>query len=94
MSKSQKPQASLAETFFSRLEAQAKLRSKYSNCEWVAAERELMHHLVNQERKARGLAKLLVSEIERVELLAVGHSDYTRKFALYCAELAAKEVPR
>lgn len=29
-----------------------------------------------------------VAEIERVERGTVGHSDYSLKFALYCAELA------
>lgn len=59
-------------------------------CEWTAYERARMHDTVNEIRAERGLAALPVEDIVRVERLAVGHSDYSHKFAFYCAELAEK----
>jgi hypothetical protein len=57
-------------------------------CEWTAYERGRMHEMVNAIRADRGLRPVPVEAIVRVERQAVGHSDYSRKFALYCAELA------
>jgi hypothetical protein len=59
-------------------------------CEWVAYERTRMHETVNEIRTERGLPPLPVEDIIRVEWMAVGHSDYSSKFAFYCAELAGK----
>jgi hypothetical protein len=59
-------------------------------CEWAVYERSRMHEAVNAIRAERGLTPLPVEEIARVERLAVGHSDYSSKFAYYCAELAVK----
>lgn len=56
-------------------------------CEWAAYERARMHETVNEIRAERGLPALPVEDVVRVERLAVGHSDYSRKFAFYCAEL-------
>ena len=57
-------------------------------CEWAVYERARMHETVNAIRSERGLHAVPVEDIIRVERLAVGHSDYSLKFALYCAELA------
>lgn len=54
---------------------------------WIAAERQLMLASVNRLRLVAGRDSLPVSQIERVERLALGHVDYAHKFALYCAEL-------
>lgn len=59
-------------------------------CEWAVYERARMYETVNAIRAERGLAPVPVEDVTRVERLAVGHSDYSRKFALYCAELAEK----
>jgi phosphopantetheine adenylyltransferase len=56
---------------------------------WVIFERETMHRAVNQVRGENGLAEISVEHVKRVERMATGHSDYTFKYALYCAELAA-----
>lgn len=50
-----------------------------------------MHQAVNKARADRGLPSVSLAEVARVEQQAFGHSDYTKKFALYCAELALKE---
>ncbi|MFF8784864.1 hypothetical protein [Streptomyces sp. NPDC015125] len=59
-------------------------------CEWAAYERARMHETVNAIRGERDLPAVPVEDIVRAEQHAVGHSDYSRKFAFYCAELAEK----
>jgi len=56
--------------------------------EWVFHERTVMTAEVNSKRHQRGLPPITMKDIARLERLAVGHSDYMPKFALYCAELA------
>jgi phosphopantetheine adenylyltransferase len=55
---------------------------------WVIYERETMHRAVNEARAERNLAPLPIEAVERV---ASGHSDYSSKFALYCAELVMEK---
>lgn len=59
-------------------------------CLWAAYERTRMHETVNDIRAERGLPAVPVEDIVRVERLAVGHSDYSRKFAFYCAEITER----
>ena len=47
-----------------------------------------MHEAVNRVRADTGLTPLPIEAVTRVENLAVGHSDYSQKYAFYCAELA------
>jgi hypothetical protein len=56
-------------------------------CEWAAYERARMHAKVNEIRTDRGLPHVPLEDIMRVERQAVGHADYSLKFAFYCAEL-------
>lgn len=56
--------------------------------EWVAYERNVMKAEVNRIRAEAGREPVSLAQIERVEGQAVGHFDYSSKFALYCAELA------
>lgn len=56
--------------------------------DWVLHERRVMRDAVNAVRIDAGLAPVAIAAVERVETMAVGHSDYSSKFALYCAELA------
>jgi len=56
--------------------------------EWVVYERQMMLGMVNHLREERGLDDVTIEEIESVESMATGHSDYAKKFALYCADLA------
>lgn len=55
---------------------------------FVPHEQQGMTNAVNQARTARGLPPVTLEDVQRVEQQAVGHIDYTAKFALYCAELA------
>lgn len=73
-------------------------RSKLSEIQdgepaWAKFERQTMMNLVNLMRAERGLPKVSLQEIERVERTAAGHVDYSSKFALYCAEIAIGETP-
>lgn len=57
--------------------------------EWVVFERKTMLDAVNVERAIRGLSPIDVETLyHKAERRAEGHSDYSRKFALYCAWLA------
>lgn len=58
--------------------------------QWIINERQLMLAAVNEHRIKNNL--LPIDEIElhnQAERRAEGHSDYTSKFSLYCAWLAA-----
>lgn len=48
---------------------------------------------VNEHRALLGKPPVDAAAIERVERWALGHSDYSSKFALYCAELALDTGP-
>lgn len=62
--------------------------------EWAVYERGRMLSVVNTERAVRGKLPLGLADVERVERLCVGHSDYAAKFALYCSELVFDLQPR
>ena len=54
---------------------------------WVAVERGAMHAAVNRLRDRVGLPGVDPELVERAESMAAGHVDYTKKYALYCADL-------
>lgn len=58
---------------------------------WNDFEKLVMYRAVNQFRYSLRKQFIAYKEIERVELMAAGHFDYTKKFALYCAELILKD---
>ena len=58
---------------------------------WAAHERDFMRGLVNAARTDRGAGPVAADRIAAVEQLAAGHSNYTSKFAMYCAELVFEE---
>ncbi|NEA52414.1 hypothetical protein [Streptomyces sp. SID10815] len=61
-----------------------------TECAWAAHERDQMWKAVNALRADDGRPSIPLDDIVQVERQAAGHSDYSRKFALYCAELAQK----
>jgi len=80
----------LSDRFHKILVEAQKLRPEKSQwlngeLEWVIYERQVMLEAVNTARFNRGLSPL--TNVDSAERCAVGHIDYTRKFALYCAEL-------
>lgn len=54
---------------------------------WCLHEMNVMLEEVNRRRTASGLPEITLQDVQKVESQACGHSDYTSKFALYCAEL-------
>lgn len=71
------------------LVAEAKKRSTKEVGQWILDERQAMLDYVNRKRAVVGKSPMTLKDVERVEQLAVGHSDYAHKFSLYCAELIA-----
>lgn len=57
---------------------------------WLDYEMLVMYGEVNRLRDAAGKDLIDFQEIKRVEQQASGHVDYTKKFALYCAELVTQ----
>jgi hypothetical protein len=49
--------------------------------EWITFERQVMFDAVNKLRPTT------MERLKSAERCAVGHSDYSHKFALHCAEL-------
>lgn len=70
------------------LTVQQARRKQYDGDDWIAAERKVMLDETNEWRALLGKPPVSVEQIHRVEQWATGHSDYSSKFALYCAELA------
>ena len=65
-----------------------------SRLDWIEFERNTMLGLVNEERRLRGLPQVSLEDILWVETMAEGHMDYSKKFAIYCAEMATGVDPR
>lgn len=55
--------------------------------EWIKMEQQSMLEAVNEEREKLRRVKITMEDLIRVEQTAVGHSDYSRKFAAGCARL-------
>ena len=68
-----------------------KLKRIGDEVEWVIYERKVMLQAVNAVRLQRKRPQISVEELHRVEEMAVGHVDYSQKFALYCAQLALEK---
>lgn len=62
---------------------------------WIRYELMRMFWTVNDYRSSHGYRTMVaLHEVEAAEGMAAGHSDYTKKFALYCAELALRKDPQ
>lgn len=70
------------------------LRNTFDGLEWVEHEREAITVAANTWALAHGLPTVTVSQVEEIEHLACGHSDYGSKLALYVAELVYGLRPR
>lgn len=68
--------------------AQTKFRKKYPDtADWIAKEHEVMLNEVNRMLADRGRSTITLTDLRAAEQLAVGHTDYSSKFSLYCAEI-------
>jgi hypothetical protein len=69
-------------------DAQDKFRKTYAGTtKWIDKEHEAMLNEVNRHLTERGRPVIALEELRKAEQLALGHSDYSSKFALYCAEI-------
>jgi hypothetical protein len=82
----------LRDHFLAKLAKAQEQRSQ--RADWIEFERSVMFEAVNNERQARGLPPISLTDVMRVERMATGHVDYSSKFALYCAELVFVSVER
>lgn len=64
-------------------EQRSRSESFWTNFELIA-----MHSAVNEQRAIRGLDPVPIKAIEDVERLALGHTDYARRFSRSCSLLA------
>lgn len=61
---------------------------------WIDREREAVAAATNAWAEANGFsARVTVADVERIEVRAVGHSDYASKLALYMAETITRPGP-
>lgn len=63
-------------------------RREVNDDSWIEHEFTTMLNAVNIERVRRRLSPTTRTELQLREQQALGHVDYSSKFALYCAELA------
>ena len=77
------------EELLSNAQKERPKRQAYVNREfaWVTYEREVMFDGVNSERAKLGYCPVTLAQLRVAENAATGHTDYVKKFALYCAEL-------
>lgn len=64
---------------------EAQCARQFPKADWISMERTAMLDAVNRLRVGKRPVDL--ATITGVERLALGHVDYSSKFALYCAEL-------
>lgn len=64
----------------------------YREIGWAVHERQVMTDRVNLLRSRAGLAPVPMTAIAIKENLAMGHIDYTKKWALGCADLVIDGV--
>lgn len=61
--------------------------------EWVQVERLAMLDRVNLLRSRRGYGPVSLDDVTAKENQACGHSDYTTKYAIGCADLVVEPRP-
>jgi hypothetical protein len=68
-------------------------RDSYSDLTWIQDESDRMLRETNDWRRLLGKRPVAIEAIAKVETWACGHTDYSSKFALYCAEVALDTGP-
>lgn len=77
----------IRDAILNALSIQQAKRGQYDHDGWIAAERKVMLDETNEWRALLGKPPVTEDAVRHVEQWACGHSDYSNKFALYCAEL-------
>jgi hypothetical protein len=81
------------ETILAKLNAETLLRKKRTVNAWILEERACVQREVNRLRAQREHPPVSIEDVERAERLALGHSDYVRKYAHAAADLVFTEKP-
>ena len=81
------------ETILTKLNAETLHREKRSMDTWILKERECVQREVNRLRTLLERPPISIADVERAERLALGHSDYVRKYAHAAADLVLTEKP-
>ena len=81
------------ETILAKLNAETLLREKRSMDIWILKERECVQREVNRLRALLERSPISLADVERAERLALGHSDYVRKYAHAAADLVLAKKP-
>lgn len=79
------------EAIRAKLVAETEHRKKRSLEAWILAERECVMREVNHQRGLLAYEPVDLAAVERVEHLAVGHSDYISKYAHAAADLVFRK---
>ena len=81
------------EALLAKLDAETRLRKRRSVEAWILKERACVRREVNRLRALHAHPPIALADVERAERLAVGHSDYVRKYAHAAADLVFAEKP-
>lgn len=81
------------EIILAKLNAETLLRDKRTLDTWILAERECVQREVNRLRAVLERPPISIADVERAERLALGHSDYVRKYAHAATSLVLAERP-
>lgn len=81
------------ETILAKLNAETRLRDERAVDTWILKERECVQREVNRLRRLLARPPISIADVERAERLALGHSDYVRKYAHAATSLVLTERP-
>lgn len=88
-----RPYKDVFETILAALDQETRLRKGREVGVWIAEERACVQREVNRQRALIGHAAISIDDVERAERLALGHSDYVRKYAHAAADLVFAKRP-
>lgn len=87
------PYKEVFETILAKLSAETLLREERTIDTWILEERGCVRREVNRLRALLKRPPISSADVERAERLALGHSDYVRKYAHAAADLVFVEKP-
>ena len=79
------------EAIRAKLAAETDRRKGRSVEAWIVAERECVLREVNRQRSLLAFDPVSITDVERAERMAIGHSDYVSKYAHAAADLVLRE---
>jgi hypothetical protein len=82
-----RPQFEPARAIYDAFQIEGRKRSGSGLNEWVCAERNAVWRSARDFAQQRGLSVPTIEQVEKEEVLAMGHVDYGSKWAVGVAEL-------